>query len=522
MKNNPPVLYINAKVWQPDGSFSDCFGVSNGHFDFVASNLQADTLKKNYTEIIDLNGRLVLPGLTDGHLHLVNGALSLRELDCTGIGSISALQSEVKSYVSDKNPKWVTGGNMDIGKIFGDTSLHTGNFADNILSDKPLFINNYDHHSAICNSEVIKLAGLSSRINEFKPGEIELDINGNPTGLIREAALTAVYEVMPELSLNEKVSALSDCISGMHRKGITSVSDITLPHELEIYNELYQSQKLNLRINSYLPFTEFDNIQNHLESTKNINKDYFSIKGFKAFWDGALGSDTALFSRNYKNRNHNGYKTELVSSGKINELAKRIDKAGYQIIIHAIGDKAVSEVLDLYESLPNTKKLRHRIEHAQHIDPADYERFGRLGVIASVQPVHLKYDARVVAEKLPDELVRNTHNYSKITESGGILNFGTDFPIVGFDPFENIQLASTRAADSGIFLPEFKIPVHECIKAYTINNAYSNHNENFDGSISKGKVADFIILNNDILICDPEEIQYTAIDKAFLNGVILY
>lgn len=522
MKNNSPVLYINAKVWKPDGSFSDCFGVKNGHFDFVGSYLQANTLKKNYTEIIDLNGRLVLPGLTDGHLHLVNGALSLRELDCTRIGSISELQSEVKRYVSDKNPNWVTGGNMDIGKIFGDTSDQSGNFADKILSDKPLFINNYDHHSAICNSIVIKCAGLLSRINEFKPGEIELDISGNPTGLIREAALSAVYEVMPELSLIEKVTAVSDCISRMHRKGITSVSDITLPHELEIYNELYQAQKLNLRINSYLPFTEFDNIQSYLDSTKNINKDYFSIKGFKAFWDGALGSDTALFSQNYKNRNHNGYKTETVSSGKIYELAKRIDKAGYQIIIHAIGDKAVSEVLDLYESLPNTKKLRHRIEHAQHINPADYERFGRFGVIASVQPVHLKYDARVVAEKLPEALVRNTHNYYKITESGGILNFGTDFPIVGFDPFENIQLACARAADSGIFLPEFKIPVHECIKAYTINNAYSNHNENAAGSISKGKVADFIILNNDILICNPEEIQNTVIDKAFLNGETLF
>jgi len=520
MKNNSPVqtnsiLFTKAKVWQPSGIFDEAFGISNGHFDFCGTIKEAETLKHNYSEIIDLNGRLVLPGLIDGHLHLVNGAVSLSELDCTGITSAEELKLAAVKYAAEKNPAWITGGNLDVNKVFGDSSVNKSNFADKIFTDIPLFLNNYDHHSAVCNSKALMLAGLTSRLNDFKPGEIELNSSGNPTGLIRESAMTALYAVMPELTLHEKVNAVSSCISLMNKAGITSVSDITLPHELEIYKELYSSGKLNLRINSYLPFTEFDNLQKHLETVKAISPDYFTVNGFKAFWDGALGSDTALFSKNYKGRVHNGYVTELVKTGKIYELANRIDEAGYQIIIHAIGDKAVSEVLDLFESLPNTKKLRHRIEHAQHITPDDYERFGRLGVIASVQPVHLKYDAHTVFEKLPAKLIPNTHNYYNIVKYGGVLNFGTDFPIVPFDPFENIRLAATRHTNYGEFTPEHKIPLHECIKAYTINNAYSNHNDNAVGTISKGKAADFVIYDQSSI---DDLIQVNSIYKVYFDG----
>lgn len=509
------ILFTNGKVWQPEGSYDEAFGIKNGHFDFVGSNKQADILKNNYHEIIDLKGRLVLPSFTDGHLHLVNGALSMKELDCTGIENFDDLKNAVKKYYSENNPVWITGGNLDVNKVLGNTENYSGNFADEIFDEVPLFINNYDHHSAICNTKTLELAGITNSVNDFAPGEIELNPKGNPTGLIRESAMTAIYKVMPEVPFSEKISALSDCINEMHKCGITCVSDITLPHELEIYRELYLSGKLNLRINSYLPFTEFGILDIHLETIKDIDNDFFSIKGFKAFWDGALGSDTALFSKNYKGKVHNGYVTELVESGRIYELAKKIDEAGYQIIIHAIGDKAVKDVLKLYSELPNTKKLRHRIEHAQHIAPEDYELFGKLGVIASVQPVHLKYDAYTVYEKLPAKLIPNTHNYYQITKYGGILNFGTDFPIVPFDTFENLRLAATRITNYGEFTPEHKIPMHECIKAYTINNAYSNHNENAAGSIAKGKVADFIVF--EIYSID-DLILENSISKVYLNG----
>ncbi len=518
----PSTLFINAKVWQPDGSFTESFGVNTGHIDFTGSNIEAKSLSKNYSQIIDLHNRLLLPGLIDGHLHLVKGSLMRKLLDCSKIKSIAELRESINKYVNQNHVKWVIGGNLDLGKVFGNYSLSVGNIIDEIYNELPLYITNYDYHSAICNSKAFEVTGLDSAAENYTGSEIERDLNGNFTGIIREKGMEHIIQRLPVSTLDEKVNAVIDCIKMLQSFGITSVSDITLPEDIDVYLELSRRNELKIRVNSYIPFAEFDRLQHFEEVTKEINLDYFSINGFKAFWDGALGSETALFSLNYKGKGHNGYKTELVTSGKIHELAEKIDNAGKQMIIHAIGDKAVYNVLDLYAKLPNTKKLRHRIEHAQHINPKNYKRFGKLGVIASVQPLHLKYDARTVFEKLPDELIPNTHNYVHILENGGIINFGTDFPIVEANPFENIRLAVSRHTEYGEFLPEHKIPLHECIKAYTINNAYSNHNEIAVGSIANGKVADFVIMDTDIIEIEPKELSEAKVYKTYLNGEEVY
>ncbi len=518
----PSTLFTNAKVWQPDGSFTESFGINTGHIDFTGSNIEAKSLSANYTQVIDLGNKLVLPGLIDGHLHLVKGSQMRKLLDCSKINSIQELRESIKKYVNQNHVKWVIGGNLDLGKVFGSYRLSGVNIADEIFNDLPLYITNYDYHSAICNSKAIEITGLDSAADNYTGSEIERDTNGNYTGIIREKAMEHIIQRLPVPTLDEKVNAVIDCIKMLHSYGITSVSDITLPEDIDVYLELSRRNELKIRVNSYIPFAEFDRLQHFEEITKEIDLNYFSINGFKAFWDGALGSETALFSLNYKGKGHNGYKTELVTSGKIFELAEKIDNAGKQMIIHAIGDKAVYNVLDLYAKLPNTKKLRHRIEHAQHINPKNYKRFGKLGVIASVQPLHLKYDARTVFEKLPEELIPNTHNYVHILVNGGIINFGTDFPIVEANPFENIRLAVTRHTEYGEFTPEHKIPIHECIKAYTINNAYSNHNDNAVGSIIKGKVADFVIMDTDLFEIEPDELSEAKVYKTYLNGEEVY
>ncbi|MCC6866234.1 MAG: amidohydrolase [Ignavibacteria bacterium] len=519
MKNKNSILFTNCKVWQPEGRFDESFGINNGIFDFAGLNKEAAALAGNYKQTINLNGKLVLPAFTDGHLHLVNGALMLKHLDCSQIKSIDELKNTVNEYVKIMPDKWIIGGNLDINSIINKVSVKNENIADTIYSEAPLFIANYDYHSALCNSKALDISGINKKSRIFRNAELDYTSSGKLSGIISEGAMNEVYTAIPEPQLNEKVTAVKECINKMHQKGLTSISDITLPKDIEVYNELYKTGNLNLRINSYLPFAEFENIAKYIDITKSIDTEYFSIKGFKAFWDGALGSETALFSRNYNGKNHNGYKTELANSGKIYELAKKIDDAGYRIIIHAIGNKAVTEVLNLYENLPNTKKLRHRIEHAQHIDPADYERFGKIGVIASVQPIHLKYDVNTVKEKLPSELVPNTHNYYQTTKTGGKICFGTDFPIAGFDPIENIRLAVTRKIDSTEFTPEHKIPLDDCIKASTINNAYSNGNENLFGSITNGKKADFIVLNKDIFEAGFNEL---SVDLTYCNGICCF
>lgn len=514
----PSTLYINGKVWQPDGSFNEAFGISEGHFDFVGSNEEAGELKASYKNVTDLGGKLILPGLIDGHLHLVNGSLMRKRLNASYVTGIDSLKKTILKYNSPEK-EWIIGGNLDINFILPRDI--TGNFVDAIYFDKPLFITNYDKHSAIANTKALQATGILDKLSEFAADEVILDKSGIPTGLIKEKALNHIFENLPPASLDERVNAVSEFIELLHSYGITTVTDITLVEDLEVYRRLYELGKLNIRINSYLPFEEFKNLNKHLEYTKDISKDYFSISGFKAFWDGALGSETALFSSSYEGKGHNGYRTELVTSGRIYDIAEDIGNAGLQMIIHAIGDKAVSEVLDMYGSLYK-KDTRHRIEHAQHLQENDFERFKRFDVIASVQPLHLKYDAKTVKEKLPAELVNKTHNYKHLIDNGAIVNFGTDFPIVEVDPFENIRLAVTRKTKDGVFTPQLCISLHDCIKGYTINNAYSNFNENAIGSIEKGKAADFVVMQDDLFEMDADNIGNARVNKTFLGGLEVY
>lgn len=511
-------LFINAKVWQPHGGFSEAFGVNNGHFDFVGTNEEAEKLSSSYNNINNLNGKLVLPGLIDGHLHLVYGSLMRKRMDASKVTDLSSLKQTVKKYNSHEK-KWIIGSNLDISLIKFDSVL--GNLVDDIFSDKPLFITNYDYHSALANTKALEASGILNNLNDFAGDEVVCDTNGVPTGLVKEKALDYLFDNLPAASLDEKVSAVSEFIYLLHSYGITTVTDITQVEDLEVYKEMYKLGKLRIGINSYLPFDEFANLAKHKEYTKDISKDYFSIKGFKAFWDGALGSETALFSQNYKDKDHNGYRTELVTSGRIYNIAKLISDAGMQMIIHAIGDKAVSGVLDMYQSLYK-KGTRHRVEHAQHLQESDFERFKKFDVVASVQPIHLKYDAKTVKEKLPNELLSKTHNYKHLIENGTVVNFGTDFPIVEVDPFENIRLAVTRKTKDGVFTPELCISLDDCIKGYTINNAYSNFNENAIGSIEKGKAADFVIMNDDLFEMDENEINNATVLKTYISGEEVY
>ncbi|MGH2574542.1 MAG: amidohydrolase, partial [Ignavibacteria bacterium] len=329
----------------------------------------------------------------------------------------------------------------------------------------------------------------------------------------------------PKPGLEEKVKAVYECINTFHYYGITGISDISQPDDIEVFKKLYERGKLKLRINSYLPFNEFNNLQKHNESIKDIDYDFLRIKGFKEYYDGALGSETALFKENYTGKSYNGYKTKIAESGKLYELAKEIDKEGRQIIIHAIGDKAVSDVLDICEMLTRENGIgdrRMRIEHAQHIDEADFERFKKLGVIASVQPIHLKYDEKKVKEKLSSIIIKRTHNYKHLLNRGVTVNFGTDFPIAEINPYENIQLAVTRKVSDEIFFPENRINLHNCVEAYTINNAYAGFNEDKRGTIEKGKLADFLLMEDNIFEITEDEIKNSKVWKTYLNGEEIY
>ena len=329
-----------------------------------------------------------------------------------------------------------------------------------------------------------------------------------------------VLDKIPAASLSERTAVALKELSNLHSLGITAISDITRSDDLEIYKELINKDKLLLKVDSRLPFSEFHNIEKIKEEFSEFT-DLIKFNSLKAFYDGSLSSRTAYMHSNYKNSNHNGIRTEFVNSGEFEKAAFEIDKAGYQMSVHAIGDKAVTELLDLNEELIRINGLRDRrfrIEHAQHIAEKDFERFKKLNVIASVQPSHLFSDAKTSSEILND--FTSEHNYKKLFDIGARVCFGTDFPIVGVSPFETIYYAVTRKATAFPegFMTENCISAEDSITAYTEENAYASFDENERGNIQPGKSADLIVMEDDILNINTDEIINAKVFMTYFNG----
>jgi len=345
------------------------------------------------------------------------------------------------------------------------------------------------------------------------------------TGEFNENAFTFIRTSVPQKSVSEKALILKKEIQNLYKFGIVAVSDITFVENLEIYMNLLEKNELNLKIDSRLPYEEFGNRLKYEKEFSEYKK-WIKFNSYKAYYDGSLSSETAFFKSDYNNKNHNGVRTDSAESGELAAYTHLICEAGYQPSIHAIGDKAVSEVLDIFNDVewlnPVKGKKRYRIEHAQHIDPSDFDKFNKDSVIVSVQPAHLWFDSKIAVEKIINP--ETTHNYKKLIDKGIKVCFGTDFPVVTENPFETIYYAMTRKVEGypDGFYPENCIALESCLEAYTINNAYASFDENERGNLEAGKAADIIVIEEDIFKLNSDEIRDAEVKMTFLNGSRMY
>lgn len=523
------LVVINAKVRTMDKEKpeAEAIAVWSNKIIAVGKNDEIKRLIGQNTKVVDAGGKLVLPGFNDSHLHFMEGGASLTSVDLRDAKSPEEFVQRIKEYAS-KLPKgrWILNGNWDHEK-WTPSILPTKEMIDAVTPDNPVFISRLDGHMALANSLALKLAGVDKNTKDVEGGEIVRDAAGNPTGILKDAAMNYVYRVIPEPSFEEKLEIAEAATNYAASLGVTSVQDMSAGTDVGVYQELLRKGKLKTRIYAVSPLPDW-------ERWKRTGIHYafgdgmIRVGGLKGFADGSLGASTAWFFEPYLDKpGYTGLASDEMS--KMFDRVKQADKAGLQIMIHAIGDRANDEILRIYERVEqeNGKRdRRFRIEHAQHLNENLIKRFAAQSVIASMQPFHVIDDGRWAWKRLDEKRLKGTYAFRSLLDSGVKLAFGTDWPVALLDPMMTIYAAVTRRTlddkNPNGWIPEQKITVEETVRAYTIGSAYAEFQENVKGTISAGKLADFVMLSEDIFSINPNEIPKVKVLLTVVDGKIVY
>ncbi len=523
--------FINGKVYTVNENqpLAQAVVVDGNKIVFVGSDEDAKNLIDPSTEVIDLKGKLMLPGFIDNHVHFITGGFYLLGIDLRPANSTTEFKQILIDY-SEKHPgKWITGGYWDHEK-WEVNDLPTKEMIDEVVSDQPVFVDRLDGHMGVANSYALKLAGITKDSETPEGGLIVKDPKtGEPTGVLKDNAMYLVTKFIPEPSAEENYEALLAALNEAKRLGITSVQDITYGDALTAFLKAKNEDKLTCRIFTRWPISDY---KDHIE--KNIKVGYgddlIRMGSLKAFADGSLGSSTAWFFDRYdQDTLTTGLAMDIITDGSMEKWCLDADKNNLQLSVHAIGDKANSYMLDLYEKIINENPKwdrRFRLEHAQHVRFEDIKRFAELGVIASVQPYHCIDDGVWAEKRIGPERIKYTYPFKSFLDAGVKLCFGTDWYVAPLNPLLGIYAAVTRRTlddkNPDGWIPEQKISVEDAVKCYTINSAYASFEENIKGSIEVGKLADLIILSDDILTIDPINIKDAEVEITVFDGKIIY
>lgn len=529
-RNKPKIAFINGKIYTVNEKlpFAEAVITQGEKIVFVGSQRDAEELIEKNTKKIDLKGRLMLPGFIDNHTHFAHGGFYLLGIDLRPAKSTQEFKQLVKEYVNQHEGKWITGGYWD-HEQWEINNLPTKEMIDDFSPNTPIFISRLDGHMALANSYALKLAGITKDTPSPEGGLIVKDKKtGEPTGILKDLAKDLIDSIIPEPSLEEYKQATLRALQEARENGITSIQDITHKNDLTTYQNLEKERLLSCRIYTRLPLSEYKDLVNSGIQVGS-GSDKLKIGSLKEFADGSLGSSTALFFEPYdQDPSTCGLAMDVVTDGRLKEWSFDADKNKLQISIHAIGDNANYLMLNLFEEIIDVNPKwdrRFRIEHAQHVRFEDILRFAKLGIIASVQPYHC-IDDGVWAEKRIGDRIKYTHPYKSFLDANVKTCFGSDWPVAPLNAIYGIYAATTRRTlddnNPNGWIPEQKISVEDAIRCYTINNAYAAFEENIKGSIEVGKLADLVVLSDDIFSINPVKIKDVKVDMTVFDGKIIY
>jgi len=497
----------------------------------VGSNDEIKRLAGADTKVIDAKSQLVLPDFNDAHVHFMSGGFQLSSVDLRDANTPQEFAERIRDFAA-KLPKgrWITGGDWDHER-WPEAKLPAKELIDRYTPDTPVFVNRLDGHMALANSLALKLAGVTRETKDPDGGVIVRDSKtGEPTGVLKDAAQSFVWKVIPAASFEEKLAAARAATNHAASLGVTSVQDMSAGVDVGVYQTLLDRGELKTRVYAVWPLPSWDRLA-RTGVRAHFGSAMLRTGGLKGFADGSLGSTTALFFEPYLDApNTSGIPSdEMFPEGAMLERVRGADRAGLQVIIHAIGDRANDNILSIYERVEKEngdRDRRFRIEHAQHLRPQDIPRFARDKVIASMQPYHAIDDGRWAEKRIGPERAKTTYAFRSLLDSGATLAFGTDWTVAPLNPMLSIYAAVTRrtldAKHPNGWIPEQKISLEEAIRAYTIGSAYAEFQENEKGTIASGKLADLVVHSRDIFQIDPKEIEKVKVMMTIMDGRVVF
>ncbi len=531
------LVIVNANVHTMDAARprAEAVAVHGNRVVAVGTSEEVRRLAGARTRVIDAGGALVLPGFNDAHVHFLSGGFQLSSVDLRDAATPREFAERIRRF-AEKLPKgrWVTGGDWDHERwpeVGGSAPLPTKELIDPFTPDRPVFVNRLDGHMALANSYALRLAGVTRETKDPPGGLIVRDpATGEPTGVLKDAAQGFVWKVFPEPGFEEKMEAARAATAHAAAHGVTSVQDMSAGNDVGVYQTLLERGELKTRIYAVSPLPDWERL-GRVGVRRAFGSDVLRIGGLKGFADGSLGSTTALFFEPYLDapdtRGLPG--DEMFPEGAMLGRVERADAAGLQVMIHAIGDKANDAILSVYEQVERkngARDRRFRIEHAQHLRAQDIPRFGRDKVVASMQPYHCIDDGRWAEKRIGRERAHGTYAFRTLLDTGAVLAFGSDWSVAPLDPVLGIYAAATRRTldgkNPGGWVPEQKITVEEAVRAYTVGSAYAEFAENVKGTITPGKLADLVLLTEDIFRIDPAAVEGVRVRMTVMDGRVVY
>jgi len=526
------LIVTNARIWtgEPRQPSATALAIIGERIVDIGETKDIERWRGRDTQILDAQGRRTIPGFNDAHVHFVDGGAELENVDLKDADTPAEFARRIGERARSRPGEWILGGNWD-DQRWSPPELPTRALIDDITNGTPVFVYRYDGHMALANSAALGRAGITEATPDPPGGSIVRDAKGVPTGVLKDAAMTPVQRVVPKMSDERRLQVVKSALKHAASVGVTSVQDMNPSYDdLSAYAELASRGELTTRIYAAPMETDWYD-QAKIGVRRAFGSTWLRIGAIKGYADGSLGATTAFFFQPYTDTpNTRGLLSDEMQP--IESMRTRLmaaDHAGLQLCVHAIGDAGISAILDLFTDIlaaNGDRDRRFRIEHAQHIAPKDFDRFASLKVVASMQPYHAIDDGRFAERRIGPERIKTTYAFKTLLDNGVRLAFGTDWAVAPLNPLLGLYAATTRATLDGKnpdgWVPEQKISIEQAVTAYTSGSAFAEFQDREKGTLVRGKLADLVILSDDIFSIPPARLKDVHVLATVAGGKIVH